>query len=286
MAKKDLRFIKYESRPSLQSSKDVEQLGDREWEVFEKIDGGNCQVRNSGGWTLHAGSRANFLRGQVVRKREWFGRLTKWMYSNPSLFNLPDNYVVYGEWSGNHKITYLPENTDNFFVLDVLNLSNGRFMEYGESRKFLEGRDIKGIRFLDILFRGKLKPEDLENLLYEKSAYYEGPKEGLVIKDYNSTPQSFYKLYHPEHSEKLAVDGQVDYLTSARFIKAGYRLIEEKNVEKIKPSDLIREVVNDIFTEESVLVPENKARVKLKSLLKSGELRSLIKKVKTHYLSC
>ena len=105
--------------------------------VFEKIDGGNCQIRNRN-WQLLPGCKANYLTNMNKENFEWFEKLLKWTYSNNSLYNLPEDIVVFGEWTGNHTIRYGPAFSDRFAMIDVLDLNSKRFVEYSDAVKFLQ----------------------------------------------------------------------------------------------------------------------------------------------------
>jgi hypothetical protein len=223
-------FVKYKKLTALAGSEDLVRFDGNNFEVYEKIDGGNCQVRKVDDWRLLGGSRANFLTGKhVINRVPWFGKFLKWMYSNPTLCNLPSDKIVFGEWLGNHTIRYLLENTDKFFVIDVLDINSGKFMPYANARKFVEDLGIKDVQFLRLLTRGELRRAKIENLLLnQESDYYPGIREGLVIKDYYSDEQLIMKLHHPMFAElKRLSDGTLDYLTPGRFRKNYFRLRDE-----------------------------------------------------------
>ena len=116
-------FVKYGSIPEIGSFRELKISPENHHYIFEKIDGGNCQVRKING-RLYAGSKSNFLTGPVIEKSEWFGKLLGWMYPNSSLFSLPENVILFGEWSGNHTIDYR-KNNDKFFLIDVFRMKGG-----------------------------------------------------------------------------------------------------------------------------------------------------------------
>jgi hypothetical protein len=245
MSSKVVPFVKYESICSLVETEDVKQFGKSDFKVFEKIDGGNCQIRRQD-WNLYPGNRANFLKGPKVKSLPWFGKFVGWTYSNSSLYQLPENLIVFGEWSGNHTIDYSPLNNDKFFVIDVLDLNKNRFMDYDCARVALDEMGIKGVHFLPILHEGPVSPNELEVMLQERSDYYDGPKEGLVLKDYSADPHRFYKVYHSDFAEaRKDRFGNVDYLTPARFSKAYNRLLDEGK-DRFTLNEYLREVYADV----------------------------------------
>src|SRR3989304_4590449 len=151
--------------------------------VFEKIDGGNCQIRNRN-WQLLPGCKANYLTNMNKENFEWFEKLLKWTYSNNSLYNLPEDIVVFGEWTGNHTIRYGPAFSDRFAMIDVLDLNSKRFVEYSDAVKFLQEKKIEGVHILEPLITDEIGAINIEKLVMEPSSYYDGPREGIVIKSY------------------------------------------------------------------------------------------------------
>ena len=260
-------FVKYGRLTTLASPEEVKSYSDRTLEVFEKIDGGNCQVRNIGGWNLFGGSKSRFLQGPFIHRWPWFQKFLKWMRSNESLYNLPQNFILFGEWMGNHTIRYKQEHVDKFFVLDVMELPERRFMEYYEVRGFLSGLKIRDVNFLETLELGKIDAGTLERLLNEPSDFYEGPKEGLVLKDYESPQQQFFRLYHPEFSELLSSrEGNADCLTVARFRKNIWAAFEEKG-RKLYTEDILKYVRRDIEDDRRDVPKEKEINKKLNDFL-------------------
>lgn len=210
---------------SLKSLSDI--LSNNSACVFEKIDGGNSQVRKVSNWQVIGGTRANFVKGKLA-KNGWFSRFNRWVYSNRSLINLPENLIMFGEWAGNHTIDY-GTNNDQFYFFDLFDLATNRFIEYSKSLQILKSSSVTGFESLPPLAYGKVKIEEVQDLLFSKSSLRDGPKEGLVIKFYNSRDQPFFKLYHPNYAEVIVDDsGKINYLTPTRFRKSYFLLLENE----------------------------------------------------------
>lgn len=273
MARPSVQFVKYGKISAVASPRKLTDfLKSRTCEVTEKIDGGNCQIRNIR-WQLVPGSKANVLTGRKINSLPWFEKFVRWVYSNNSLYNLPGDVVVFGEWAGNHTIDYGKEN-DQFFMLDVLNTKQKRFMTYGQAKSFLDDNGIKGMRQLRTLAKGNVSVETLEKLLEEPSDFYSGPKEGLVIKDYSINPPIRVKTYHPDFSEKIETsEGKIELLTPARFRKTIYRLIEGCGNSKIRYVALVAKVVEDVREEEGVTPSIPFTLHKLRQYLEDGSLK-------------
>ncbi len=186
----DPEFIKYPEIPHLAEALDIL---DGKVQVFEKIDGGNCQVRMSNG-RLFCGSRANFLKRKEFFRFDWFKDFNRWAMSNPSLRSLSENLIVYGEFAAYHTLTYLPEFTNRFFLIDIYDLNSERFLPYGKSRGILEDKlHTEDILFLDSLAKGRVNLDSVNALAMGPSQYSPYEREGVVIKDYRR--QKFAKLW-------------------------------------------------------------------------------------------
>jgi len=278
-------FVKYGKIPSLAEPEDILSYKDREFEVFEKVDGGNCQVRVYN-WQLFPGTKSNFLKGDIINTWPWFQKFVKWTYSNESLYNLPESLVLFGEWSGNHTIEYSSEYTDRFVVLDVFDTLTGRFLRYSDAIDVLNLAKIKDVVFLRTLANGFLRPSDIERLLLEEpSDFYDGPREGLVLKDYSSEPPLFLKIHHPDFAEKRKVldekkgrtrKGNVDYLTPNRFRKSIYKILEEEQRRDFSYTDLVEHVRRDVLEEEGFELDYDVVERRLRDYLNAGKLASVL----------
>ena len=220
-------FIKYPEIPYLEAN-----LGilDNSIYAFEKLDGGNCQVRNISG-RLVGGSRSNFLQGKSLTRFKWFQDFNKWIRSTPELYSLDPNFVLFGEWLSFHNIRYDPEHENQFYFIDMYDIEEGRYVAWPEA---LENLAMMGINTKTprILAEGKISQRRLDNLLLKrKSDYRTGIREGLVLKDYEN--QQFAKYLHPKFSE-VAEDNRLPtverYVTKKRIEKTVRALLEEGKV--------------------------------------------------------
>jgi len=184
-------FIKYPQIPHL--AEVLEILDSDSLQVFEKLDGGNCQIRMFNG-RLFCGTRANFLAREESFRFPWFNDFYKWAMSNRSLYNLTEDLIIYGEFTAPHTLTYYPEFTNKFFLIDVYDIANRRFIPYVKAKNTLEENlNVEGICFLDVLAEGRLDLETVKGLAKAGSRYSPYGREGVVIKDYEK--QRFAKLW-------------------------------------------------------------------------------------------
>lgn len=190
MKEKLPNFIKYPEIPHL--AQNLEVLDSNNLQVFEKIDGGNCQVRVYNG-RVFCGSRSDYIRRQEDFRFPWFKDFNKWAMSNESLRNIPENFIIYGEFTGPHTLIYSPEFTNRFFLIDVRHISSRRFLPYNEARDLLEKKlHIEDVLFLRSLAR-ELNVDSAKHLATGKSEYTSDRREGIVIKDYRK--QRFAKFW-------------------------------------------------------------------------------------------
>lgn len=267
--------MKFQKYPGIKEFSDFESLekaleGRKDIQVFEKVDGGNCQVRRTD-LDLLGGSRANFLKGKkVIESAPWFTNFLGWMYSNPNLRQLPENKIIYGEWSGNHTIDY-KENDNQFYLIDVLNMENGRFLEFGEGVDFVKSLELDNIRFAPRLFKGKLRKGLVKELLDSRSALYRGMKEGLVIKDYQNQQQEFYKILNSVFAEKRKdLWNEEDPFTYHRMVKALLRLKDRG--EDYSKQALVEDLAKDIKKEIKRTFTQDYVRKKIEHIITEADI--------------
>ena len=119
-------FIKYPRIPHLV---EIPRLLNHPVEVYEKLDGGNVQVRKINGRVV-CGCRAHYLGNPKYFRQEWFKDFQKWTFSNYSFYEIPENVIIYGEWLSRHTLDYKSEFTNRFFLIDLLDFDEGAFIEY------------------------------------------------------------------------------------------------------------------------------------------------------------
>ncbi|MCX6747000.1 MAG: hypothetical protein NTU63_02595 [Candidatus Pacearchaeota archaeon] len=192
-------FVKYRRIPHLD---EVPCILDNLVEVYEKVDGGNVQIRKINGRIL-SGSRAHFLTREKFFSQEWFKDFNKWALGNYSFYNLLEDLVIYGEWTSKHTLEYKPEFTNKFFMIDLFDLGSKRFIPYEKAREILKDMEIENLIYLEVLFKGKTDFNELTKMI-EGSKYRYGNKEGLVIKNYNL--QEFAKLWTSSVKRKGVVN--------------------------------------------------------------------------------
>lgn len=266
------QYVKYPSIPYLDANLEILR---NPVQIFEKLDGGNCQIRKKDGRVI-AGSRSNFLEGENVNRISWFRKFVSWVNTTPSLYNLDENFLLVGEWLAFHNIKYSPQHMDKFYLIDVFDLEEKKFIQYNDGVDLVNLMGIKvispeeepsreGISSLRLLRKGRVSKYDLDALLKVPSDYRNGVKEGIVVKDYEH--QRFAKYLHPEFSEVASVNRNsslVDkYVTQMRIKKTIYALTEEDNFSK---EQIVTRIVRDVLTDQGVSLSRKDVEKKIKGL--------------------
>ncbi len=244
------KFRKYERIPHLAEDKSIL---DESVEVYEKIDGGNVQVRKIEGRVL-CGSRANYLTREEFFTQEWFKKFQKWALGNYGFYNLSENLIVYGEWTAKHTLDYKPEFTDRFFLLDVFDENKNKFVSYNNSKENLKKLGIEDIIYLRTLFKGMTDIEKVEGMIYD-SDYRDDEREGLVIKDYKN--QRFAKLWASSVKQKNEISPRDLWKTYFSLIEEGKKvnkaaLTEEMQLDLTRSGreislDKIKELIEQFY---------------------------------------
>ena len=230
-------FIKYARIPHIY---EVPNMLKGPVEVYEKLDGGNVQVRTHKGRILVA-NRANYLTDKFVLSKshipecKWFRDFLKWSSKNYSFYNLPENKIIFGEWLAKHTLDYLPEFHDKFYLIDIFDINSKRFIPYNESSELVKKLRISDLNFLRALFKGKADMFKLENLVH-KSDYRDGPSEGVIIKNYDS--QEFAKLWEKSINRKRKP------ITSDDIRRTIMTMIESGL--EINPENVVGEIMLDL----------------------------------------
>ncbi len=252
----DIGFRKYEDIKYLEESDIDLKLPDNE--VYEKIDGSNCQVRFING-RIRVGNRSKFIDQRPWNTIFWFPDFTRWANSKSGFYNLPENLTVYGEWTTDpnksiQQITYPRKFRNRFFLIDVFDENEEKFVSYDEAKEKVRELGVKDIIFLDRLYKGYLHKDILNKLLEMPSKYREEgkPLEGIVIKNYKN--QTFAKKLGKLFSEirEEGLSNAERYVTQSRIIKIMNMLREAG----IKPTEdtIANMVKQNVFDEHDTLL--------------------------------
>jgi len=255
-------FVKYPRIPHLYEASD---LLDNPVSVFEKMDGGNSQIRKSEG-RIFTGSRARFL-SERRDKNAWFPNFLSFVMKNPTFYNLPENLIIFTEWLSQHTLDYTPQSRNQAYLLDVYDTKEMRFLPYQEGLELLTSLGIKGVNFLKPIFSNrKVGVSELKEVLLDRDSDYRNPgkkMEGVVLKDYSS--QRFAKFWRRSAMKR------VDYIDEDDLRRAVFGLVDE---DKPIRYDLVLGKIEENLYEEQRGVDEEIIETFLKMFFDdSGQLK-------------
>lgn len=230
--------------------------------IFPKIDGTNASVWIDEEQYIQAGSRnrklaldndnAGFMNAMAEDLE-----IKRFLEANPDL-------RLYGEWLVPHSLkTYRDSAWRNFYVFDVYNDLEEKFLSFDDYTSLMDGYDIEVIHPISII-----KNPSYENLLreMEKNTYLiddgKGTGEGIVIKNYGYENKygraTWAKMVTTTFKEKHVKE-------MGPSILAGEKMIEEDIVDQFVTTHLIDKTYDKIRTEQegfnSRNIPELLGRV-------------------------
>jgi hypothetical protein len=271
------KFVKYSDIESYgkPENKAILDYPDDEIIIEEKVDGGNGAFWIEDG-VIHTASRNRDLTEQQdertfeVYRKDLLERLT------PNKDKINPNYIYYVEWMQKHSIFYGKE-MPKVIGLEIRPIEGA----FGKSPLYLS-RKIKEREFEKLgvvcvhligTYKAKEINNELLNSLIQKSVYYDGLPEGIVLKNYMRTNvygrQMFAKIVRDDFKEvNKAVFGSVkkdnsDTLklieataTKPRIEKIILKLTTEGGLklERGLMKYLVVAVIKDVFKEEGDLI--------------------------------
>ena len=247
MKKNIEHFVKYPKIPYI----DETNISGHEGYTFEKIDGSLTQVRKIRG-NLVGGSKANYLDNVNAAKSPWMSDFLKWMYSNHSLYKLPEKVIMYGEWLEPITVEYYPENLKKFYFIDLAFIEGKKpiFYDYEEARGYLDDWGIENVVVLDPIEKGFFDYNSIINNL-ENYRGKLGPEiEGIVLKNYKLQlfAKSLNQKYSEIRSQAQTLEGK--YINKSRINKSIKRLKDSGKEPLI--DDIVDDILKDIKEESNI----------------------------------
>lgn len=201
----------------------------------EKVDGANFRFSVAESGQIVFGDRSRAYHDEppapyrhVVRHiRENFDR-----EAFRSVTDDPEGFVFFGEAMHHHTIKYDWERTPSFLGFDIWSEEREAFFSLDETERAFSRLNIDPINTV----KKEVRAVDFNSDAYEipRSAWYDGPAEGIVVKNKNGARA---KLLHPrfwEVEETIPLEG--DPTTLAR------RYATDRRIEKIVQKCRDREV--------------------------------------------
>ena len=146
--------------------------------VEEKLDGANLGISLNIAGQLQFQNRGNWLEGKL--DGQW-ARLRSWADAHEARLRsaLPAGSVLFGEWCyAKHSIQYdwLP---DWFLVFDIFDSAERKFWSTTRRDKLAASA---GLSTAPRIALGEFCMAEIQALLDGKSAFYDGPREGIYLR--------------------------------------------------------------------------------------------------------
>lgn len=243
--------------------------------IFEKIDGANAQIYlDTETREIAFGSRNRVLGiGDNLISGDSFRGFAAWVKENreklQKFFDLHPDFILNGEWLIKHTVQYDPTAYARFYVFDIYDSVNERYMAIEGHRSWqdLAATGIDFIPYDDRLLNPSM--EALQGMLALPSRYGAAYREGIVIKNYNFVNkwgrQPYGKLLHETFQEvktkpKAPIDpNAIEITIQGQFVTAAR---VTKICEKIKDQELTKWMLKQ--TNEKIT--ENVTRLEMKHI--------------------
>jgi hypothetical protein len=236
--------------------------------IFEKIDGANAQIYlDTETREIAFGSRNRVLGiGDNLISGDSFRGFSNWVKENnvklSRFFHVHPDFILNGEWLIKHSIQYFPTAYSRFYVFDIYDSANGRYMAIEGHRAWqdLLSLDIEFVPFDDRIVNPTM--DNLKAQLSLPSRYGASFREGIVIKNYDFVNkwgrQPYGKLLHETFQEvkskskspvspdaiELAIQDQ--YVTAARVEKICQKILDFESKKPELPPNILNKVRLDM----------------------------------------
>lgn len=259
-------FTKYQHLERF-NTPEVENIQYGECFVFPKLDGTNSSVWIHDG-EIKAGSRNRIL--SLENDNQGFLEFVLKQKNIAEFLKENENYILYGEWLVPHTIkTYRLSAWNKFYVFDVFDKKNNKFLHYNEYKVILDKFEIEYIAPMGIVVNGNLESFEFYidrnfYLLADESVV----GEGIVIKNYNfindfgrtvwakivtnEFKEANRKVFDLEAREIVTTELKIvnKYLTEDFILKEYNKFLNTRNFSKKLIPELLKTIFYEFVKEE------------------------------------
>ena len=199
-------------------------------QITEKVDGSNASVQKENG-NLLAFSRKQPL--DEFNNLDGFFQYVQTL--NPADFD--ERYIVFGEWLRKNKIIYNEENMHKWYVFDIYDAVDEKWMTQDFVRKFCADHNLT---YVNVLYEGKfISWEHCRTFM--NSPHYGERQEGIVVKnqtkinDPNTRTPFYLKIVNDSFKETMKErpqKSQEQLDEEARLRALAETIVTERRVEK------------------------------------------------------
>ena len=245
----------FPSIPRIANAPDTLFEGGHLW-LLEKVDGANFRFQLQASGLIRFGDRSRVYDdpAAVPKPYQHAVRQVRERLDRDALRRAVDDVesvVFFGEAMHRHTVEYDWERTPSFLGFDVWSADMGAFHPPGVVMRIFERLGLQPVNAL----KRELPPRDFDPGTYTvpQSAWYDGPAEGVVVRN---TRGGRAKLLHPEFrevDETVPVDGSATelaerYATHRRFEKLVAKF--EDRDQSVTFDALYERVLEDVIREE------------------------------------
>lgn len=199
-------------------------------QITEKVDGSNASVQKENG-NLLAFSRKQPL--DEFNNLDGFFQYVQTL--NPADFD--ERYIVFGEWLRKNKIIYNEENMHKWYVFDIFDAVDEKWMTQDFVRKFCADHNLT---YVNVLYEGEfISWEHCRTFM--NSPHYGERQEGIVVKnqtkinDPNTRTPFYLKIVNDSFKETMKErpqKSQEQLDEEARLRALAETIVTERRVEK------------------------------------------------------
>ncbi len=224
--------------------------------ILEKVDGANSRFQLQESGLLHFGDRSTVY-DDPTAVPEPYQHAVRHIQTNldrGALRDAVDNVadiVFFGEAMHRHSIDYDWDRTPSFLGFDIWSDDIGEFLDPGVAAQIFERLNLQPVNAIE----RELPARDFDPNRFEipQSAWYDGPAEGVVIRNKRGQRAELLHPHSQEVDETVPVDASAadlaaKFATDYRFEKSAAKL--EDNETPVTFETLYDRILEDIIREE------------------------------------
>lgn len=145
--------------------------------IQEKFDGSNAAAK----YDAETGKMVAFSRRHTLNQNNTLNGFYNYVQElNPEDYKDVPDYVIFGEWSGaRNAIIYYPENTKKWYVFDIYDVREEKYLPQSEVKAFAE---THGLTYINTFYVGPFVSWEHVQSFMDHPGYGE-IQEGIVIKN-------------------------------------------------------------------------------------------------------